>query len=383
MAEYYNKQISSILVVTPNYPIEGEPVYPFVKDLCEQFVKIGCEVTVISPQSITSSILHHKNIRPRKRYENVGNSKILIFQPFYITLPFKYHTINNFLLRQCLKHFCTKNQFNHDVIYCHFWSSAFAALPYAKLKEIPLFVASGESVIGNLFSNKFGTQNLRDYISGVICVSNKNREESVSLGLTEYSKCKVFPNAINSDLFYYRDKEKCRQDLCIHKDAFIVIFVGWFIERKGPLRVSKAIEQVTGVKSIFIGSGDQNPDCKDILFKGSLPHNMLPIYLGAADIFVLPTLHEGCCNAIIEAMACGLPIISSDLDFNRDILNDSNSILIDPNNISEIANAICTLRDNKQLRSKLSKGALYTAKSLTLNQRANSILDFMNKCIIA
>ncbi len=67
---------------------------------------------------------------------------------------------------------------------------------------------------------------------------------------------------------------------------------------------------------------------------------MIPNYICASDVFVLPTTAEGCCNAIIEAMGCGLPIVSSDRAFNYDILNEENSILVDPESVDEIDNAI-------------------------------------------
>src|SRR5690606_11951590 len=135
--------------------------------------------------------------------------------------------------------------------------------------------------------------------------------------------------------------------------------VGRFVEVKGANRLSNAIEMVGSdkISSIFIGKGDLKPTCEGILYQGTLQYNKIPEYLSAADIFVLPTLAEGCCNAIIEAMACGLPIVSSNRPFNDDILNSTCSIRINPNKEDEIASAIQTLYENKDLRNKLSKGS--------------------------
>lgn len=96
-----------------------------------------------------------------------------------------------------------------------------------------------------------------------------------------------------------------------------------------------------------------------------------------SDVFVLPTLREGCCNAVVEAMACGLPIISSDLPFNWDVLNQTNSVLIDPYNIDEIADAINSFYEDSSKRALLSKGALSTAKDLTIEERSRKILKFI------
>ena len=90
---------------------------------------------------------------------------------------------------------------------------------------------------------------------------------------------------------------------------------------------------------------------------------------------------EGCPNSVIEAMACGLPIISSDLPFNYDILDSSNSILVDPMDVNEIANAIITLKEDETLRSKLSKGAIKKVSELTIEKRVSKILNFIReKC---
>lgn len=371
------RKIRSILVVTPDYPYESEMNFPFVKNICEEFTRKGCEVTVLSPQSKTSTMLHGKLKRPTERYDTVDDKQIKIYQPYFITAPTKYHDINNLLLRMCLRYFFMKHHLNPDVCYCHFWSSGYAALPFAKKRHIPLFVATGESDIKTLFSARFGINKLRDYVQGVICVSSKNRNESVELGLTTTDKCEVFPNAVNAELFHKRDRNECRDRLGFPHNEFIVAFVGWFIERKGPRRVAEALQEVGGVKGIFIGKGEQEPECEGILFKGAVPHEEVPLYLGAADVFVLPTQHEGCCNAVVEAMACGLPVVSSNLPFNWDVLDESNSIMVNPNNVDEIAEAIRMLKENPTKRVELAKGALRKADSLTIDQRAEGILKFM------
>lgn len=108
-----------------------------------------------------------------------------------------------------------------------------------------------------------------------------------------------------------------------------------------------------------------------------MKHDDVPLYLNAADVFVLPTLQEGCCNAVVEAMACGLPIISSNLPFNWDVLNLDNSIMVDPLNVEEIKQAIIKLRDDVQLRLAMSCAALEKAKELTIQERAAKILSFI------
>ena len=138
------------------------------------------------------------------------------------------------------------------------------------------------------------------------------------------------------------------------------------------------MDSVDGVKLILIGNGEQSPNSEKILYNGRIPHDKIVMYLNAADMFVLPTLAEGCCNAIVEAMACGLPVISSNLPFNDDILDESCSIRIDPNNIVELSDAIALLKNDAELKEKLSEGALSKAKGLTIEQRVGSILRFIN-----
>ena len=127
-----------------------------------------------------------------------------------------------------------------------------------------------------------------------------------------------------------------------------------------------------------MGVGDERPNCKNILHCGRVNNAELCDYLNAADVFVLPTQAEGCSNAIVEAVASGLPVISSDLPFNYDILDETCSILIDPNDEDAIASAIRKIKDDKQLRKRLEEGTKLKAESLSLEVRVDKIQRFIN-----
>lgn len=364
----------NILIVTPDYPDRYKVHYPFVKQLVDEFARQGHQCYVIAPYSITNN----KRFYKAKEYDG----EVMVYRPNHLSfsnLKIGKLRLSDFFRRKAIKRATKWLPVRPDVVYCHFWGCAVEAYPYARLKNIPLFVATGESSISAFNTSGLANAEMRDYINGVICVSSKNKEESVSLGLTTPDKCLVSPNSVNSDLFKKLDKSECRRKLGISEDKFVVSFVGAFINRKGTNRVSEAISSIKGesVYSIFIGKGDQEPMCDNILFKGRLLHEQIPVYLNASDVFVLPTLAEGCCNAIVEAMSCGLPIISSNLPFNWDVLDESNSIMIDPKDVDSIAKAIQKLRDDKQLRDRMATSSLKKAESLTIDQRAKAIIDFM------
>lgn len=368
-----------ILIVSFGYPDCKRSHYPFVRQLALQFSSLGHECCVVSPYNV----IGNKGTHPfctvdngitllRPNYIAMSNLSILGFKPTIM--------LRKIALKRALRHL----PFRPDVVYAHFWKTGKEIYFYAKSKGLPLFVASGESTIDvKAFNAK--DQSFFNYICGVICVSQKNKEESISLGLTTGDNCVVLPNGINPELFHPIDRLTCRRELGFPEDAFIVAFCGQLSHRKGVKVLSDAIDSISEGKPIhvlFIGQpmGEQ-PNCRHILHCGPVAHDKVAIYLNAADIFVLPTLHEGCCNAIVEAMACGLPVVSSDRPFNHDILSADNAILIDPTDSHQVANAIVRLRDDKKLRQCLSKGALAMAQKLTLERRANTIVEFMEERI--
>ena len=169
--------------------------------------------------------------------------------------------------------------------------------------------------------------------------------------------------------------------------AFVIAFVGSFIPRKGPDRVAKAIAKLndTRIKVMFIGQESSGYnylfECSGIIYKGPVTHEKLPIMLNCADVFVLPTRNEGCSNAIVEALACGIPVISSNGAFNDDILDNRNSIRIDADDIDALADAIAFLQHNPKVRQTMREFSISRHHSYSIENRAGKILGFIESNI--
>lgn len=376
------KKIKKICVISQGYPTKDQPWFSFVDQLLCAFTNSGIECTVICPQSSSKTISKKVKKRPLYWEKEYKESIIKIYQPSYISFSnlhlsnyyFSDISFENAVIRQFQK---IKNEF--DVIYGHFWQCGMIAAKISKMYEIPAFVACGESTIP--YEKLINNLKYLKYIKGVICVSTKIKKRCLELGLCNDKNSEIFPNAIDETIFYPRDKHITRKKLDISDNAFVVSFVGSFTNRKGSLRLSKALDAFKDVYSIFIGSGPEAPTCSNRLFTGSLPHEDIADYLCASDIFVLPTTNEGCCNAIIEAMACGLPIISSNDEFNDDILNDNNSIRIDPMAETEIIEAIRNLKENPELLRLMSLESIKISSRLSIHQRSQNIIGFMENRI--
>lgn len=379
--------IKKIVIVAEAYPTDDDPVYTFIRPVACGLADLGVEIVVISPQSITNAIKRRVKIRPYywTDYTDQGN-KIHIYQPRHISvsmLKYKDCLISQRFYETALRRAFKKLNIKPDLVYAHFWESVVAASYAIGENNIPLVAVSGEErvAIFEKYPRKH-VEAISKKVKGMICVSTKNLEECMSLGLV-HNKLKtiILPNSINSKIFYPLSQKEAREKLHLDPNYKIAIFVGEFSNRKGVNRVLEAAKSIPELKLILIGSGDPLIESDQILYCGTLPHYIIPLYLNASDFFVLPTLAEGCCNAIVEALACGLPIISSDRSFNYDILDDSNSILINPNNTDEIADALRKLYYSPDLCESLSKGALTTSKALRIEERVQKIKQFLDDII--
>jgi glycosyltransferase involved in cell wall biosynthesis len=157
----------------------------------------------------------------------------------------------------------------------------------------------------------------------------------------------------------------------------IAVFVGHFIDRKGPLRVLDALARVDGAKGVFLGRGPQVPSGPTVLHAGPVLNLELPAWLSASDVFVLPSLAEGLANVTVEAMACGLPLVVSDRPFNRDFLTENEAVFVDPESVSSVADGLRAVLECERRRRELGAAALSRSRAFSLQERVGGIRDFV------
>ena len=161
----------------------------------------------------------------------------------------------------------------------------------------------------------------------------------------------------------------------------ILSFTGYFIDRKGPLRVVEAMERVPGLYGVFLGDGPQMPSGERVLHAGRVAHGEVARWLSASDFFVLPTRAEGSPNAVVEAMACGLPVVSSDIPSLQETVDEESALLVDPENISALAEALAEMSQNPNRRQAMSAAALKRGHRTNLKNRANRIRDWIKEVV--
>ncbi|WP_180962563.1 glycosyltransferase [Salimicrobium jeotgali] len=378
-------KIKKICFLAGIFPTESKPqAAVFYQNLVNEFAKIGIECKVIHPLPVN----YEKKPHVFKRDYLVGSSEeVEIYRPKTITLGAKnigfdnsaYYTAQ--LYTYSAKKLLKNLNWKPDVLYGHFISPAgVMAANLSKETGIPAFIAYGESrpwSINTIGVNR--TKKILKNIEGFISVSTKNKKDLMNLGIAEESKVEVFPNAVNNQRFYVRDKFEARKKMGWGDDKFIVAYVGHFNERKGILRLDEALKELPEAYVAYAGQGELVPKSPNIIHNGNVTPELMPWFLSAADVFVLPTLNEGSCNAIIEAMSCGLPIISSNREFNRDVLDEENALLVEPESIIEIKKAVQKVMNDGDLRSRLGEKSIETSSKLNIKNRAVNILEWMNR----
>ena len=371
-----------------SYPNQVEPYKSvFFRELIYQMADHGVDCTVISCVSVT----HYKNkTREIPKYEEEktpAGSAVRVFRPRVWSFSAKklgnwntIHATQKSVEMGVMRQLKRLNE-KFDFVYGHFFLCAgLVAAKVAQKFGIPAYIAYGECNFDTEVANKYGYINPGEMegVKGIVAVSSANKNDILSRDFADGIPVCLSPNAIDPNVFYKKDKQLCREKLGMPAEDFIVGFVGYFIERKGANRLLEACKDLPGVKLAFAGRGGEQPAGANVVFCRSLAHEEVADFLNAVDVFCLPTRHEGCCNAVVEAMACGKAIVSSDLPFNYDVLNAENSILIDPNSVQQIRDSILRLYNSAPLRKKLENQALKDAQRLTLPQRAKHILEFIN-----
>lgn len=172
-------------------------------------------------------------------------------------------------------------------------------------------------------------------VARYVALSEQIGSELLGLGL-DGRRVVSIPNGVDTSVFYpwVGDRRALRRKLGLSEEDKMVIFVGRFVPGK---RVDLLIaglrqvrERVPEARLVLVGDGPLRPELEQIVVRLGLDSSVIfagnrsdvAAYMQASDLFVLPSEAEGMSNAVLEAMACGLPVLVSDCEGNRELVTD-------------------------------------------------------------
>ncbi len=167
--------------------------------------------------------------------------------------------------------------------------------------------------------------------SGLLAVADGLADDLAALGV-DRGKVTVHRTGLDRAVFRPLDRSVCRQELGLLAAGAVLACVGALIERKGQRFAIEALAQIPDAILLLAGAGPDEDRLRALAatlglaervrFLGAVPHADLPVVLSAADVFVLPTASEGLANAWVEALACGIPVVTTPLPGAQELLTD-------------------------------------------------------------
>jgi len=206
-----------------------------------------------------------------------------------------------------------------------------------------------------------------------ITVADAMTQQALAAGIGWQGQFRTAYSAIEEDDFLRPISEDQRKNFRykyeISEDAIILVTVARLFMLKGHNHIIESAKELsTQFKNavwLFVGNGNLAGEFKKqvyslglgdrIKFAGLLPPSEIPIAIQSSDILVHCSLREGLARALPQAMLCGKPAVSFDVDGAREVVNENTGRLIEPKNVEQLIQACAELIADKELREKLGQ----------------------------
>lgn len=170
----------------------------------------------------------------------------------------------------------------------------------------------------------------------IFAVSGRLREFAIGLG-ADSGRIHLIPNGIDAATFFLRDSGSCRRKHGFATDRPLILSAGALVERKGHHRIMQALASMPpGSRPVLAIAGGRGPEGAyeeelrnlavrlglepSVRFLGAVPAETVSELMSAADVFCLASTNEGWPNVVHEALACGTPVVATDVGAVPDML---------------------------------------------------------------
>ncbi|QDT06281.1 D-inositol 3-phosphate glycosyltransferase [Rubripirellula lacrimiformis] len=381
---------SNILSVCTNLPSRRDPLLGlFVHRRLEKMAELA-NVRALCPQP------WFPFIRPRFADQPLTGSQLPVDFEDMFYLPGVAKRIDGRWLQRCVEKWLDgmdDSVSSNAVIDAHFgYPEGVGCYLAAKQRGLPCFITMRGLEIDRFRIPSVKPQLVEalSHCAGVIAVSESLRNAAVDAGVPK-SNIAVIANGIDGDLFHPGDREAARMELDQPLDGPLIVCVANLKAVKGHevlLKAFAALPRDLGARLVLIGSASdvsavQQIDlliaslgCEDLVFKiGARPPDEVAVWLQAANVFALASHREGCCNAVLEALATGTPVVATSVGSNPQEIRDAiEGYVVSPGDHQAFAVALEKSLEKDWDASQISS----RMDGRTWSGVANSVLQFMS-----
>ncbi|WP_374339027.1 glycosyltransferase [Methyloversatilis sp.] len=337
-----------IVLLSSLFPHEGAPgTGLFIR---ERMFRVGrtMPLIVVSPRPWFPGQSLLRRFRPGYRLPAARHEiqdGVHVYFPLFFALPGLLRRFDGFFMalgawRTLLR--LKKQGFDFAVIDAHFaYPDGYAGTLLARWFGVPCTITLRGTEVPHSRNPVIRPLLVRALMRAdrVFSVSESLRQLAIGLGMPA-AKGRVVGNGVDIDKFSPIDRREARRACKLPDDVKVLISVGALVERKGFHRVIEClpslIDRHPGLRYLVVGGGSPEGNMEDelralvarlglqshVVFCGPMKPADLSTVLSAADVFVLATRNEGWANVFLEAMACGLPVIATDVGGNREVVGD-------------------------------------------------------------
>jgi teichuronic acid biosynthesis glycosyltransferase TuaC len=337
-----------IAVVTPLFPLADQPFRG--RFLYETVLALQryADVQVICPIPVYpkwATLLKRRLLTQIDSNYSPAGVKATYFS--YPILPVISRPWNGSVCRRKLMP-CLEKLRPQVVLSYWLYPEGYAAVKASHALGIPAMVGARGSdlrVIPDSITRRLVSTTLReaDY---VLTVSRELREQALRLGASEERSTSI-PNGCDASVFHPADRAVAREELGIASGERVILFVGRFVRTKGIPELLSAFtelrKQSPVLRLVCVGSGPLQPEMRPVAGV-TLPGERSPAevarWLAAADLLCLPSHSEGCPNVVIEAIACGCPVVATDAGGTPELVSPECGILVPPQDVARLTEAL-------------------------------------------
>lgn len=380
------------LWLTSWYPNKKDP---WTGDFIQRHAQAAAlfnNIHVIHVEGVEQKFLVSEIDVTRKSANNLSET-IILYRKRSSHFIEKIQSLSNYfrLFKQELEYYIAKNG-KPDIVHVHVPMKAGILALWLKRKYKLKYIVTEHWTIYNSdtpdnyrkrsFLFRFLTQKILENASMFLPVS-KELGESVQKWVMQISYT-VLPNVVNTNYFFYQPASYSN---------FIFIHVSTMNYQKNAEAILRAFDSffhafpssqivmIGPASEPLIALAESLPCAGNIHFKGEIPYASVAQEMQKAGAFVLFSRYENLPCVVLEALCCGLPVISTKVGGISEVINESNGILIEPGNERQLVHAMINVSQNypSYKRDNISQTALEKYSYHTVGKQVQSIYQSLLK----